>query len=427
MSILFSPIGTADPLTQQGDGPMLHIVRHYGPDRVVLFLSPQMREFQRSDGRYTEAIGRLCATEGLPKPTIELVESTFEEVFRFDHYIAEFEDILAGLCARSPEEPVLVNTSSGTPGWQQALVTLGSFGRLNLTLLQVTTPRKGINSRQDRENPGDYDLDTLWEMNEELRQEDPEARESRIIVVKTPNFADRLIRENVATLVEDYEYAAAYDLVRDSKGVSDETKTLILAAANRLNLDGALPAKVFAKSALAYRPDDLLGEYLSVMQVRLAQGHWADFVRMLTAALANIIKGVLWDNGLPEHAYLRRINGRQTDRADWDLIRRDARLSRTLRPPINGGSQYLSNSAYMSLVSEYCSDKYTEDRLEKLRKFEIDCRNDVTHQLVASSKQALERHGGMPLETVLQYLFDLHGHMRPHLYADISKAIIERL
>ncbi len=33
--ILFSPIGTADPITALGDGPMLHIVRHYRPIVVV--------------------------------------------------------------------------------------------------------------------------------------------------------------------------------------------------------------------------------------------------------------------------------------------------------------------------------------------------------------------------------------------------------
>ena len=42
MRTLFSMIGTADPITQLGDGPMLHIVRHCVPDKVVLFLSPKM-------------------------------------------------------------------------------------------------------------------------------------------------------------------------------------------------------------------------------------------------------------------------------------------------------------------------------------------------------------------------------------------------
>lgn len=83
-------------------------------------------------------------------PEICLKESELEEVYRFDRYIEEFEPILKQL---SGEDSVLVNVSSGTAGMAQALVALGSFGRLNLELLQVLTPKRGINSRNDRRIP----------------------------------------------------------------------------------------------------------------------------------------------------------------------------------------------------------------------------------------------------------------------------------
>ena len=38
MKVLFSPIGNSDPWSNDRDGEMLHIVRHYKPDVVVLFL-----------------------------------------------------------------------------------------------------------------------------------------------------------------------------------------------------------------------------------------------------------------------------------------------------------------------------------------------------------------------------------------------------
>lgn len=38
MKVLFSPIGNSDPWSNDRDGAMLHIVRHYKPDVVVLFL-----------------------------------------------------------------------------------------------------------------------------------------------------------------------------------------------------------------------------------------------------------------------------------------------------------------------------------------------------------------------------------------------------
>ena len=198
MITLFSPVGTADPVTQLGDGPLLHIIRHRRPDKVVLFLSPAMTEFQRQDKRYTRAIGLLAESVGVPAPEVRPIESSFEEVYRFDRYIEEFEPILQDL---SGEGDVLVNTSSGTAGMSQALVALGSFGRLNLELLQVLTPKRGINSSNDRENPNKYDLDLLWELNQDNNSD----AACRIVSVTTPNFSERLLRGNVITLVRDYE------------------------------------------------------------------------------------------------------------------------------------------------------------------------------------------------------------------------------
>ena len=39
MKVLFSPIGNSDPWSNDRDGAMLHIVRHYQPDIVVLFFT----------------------------------------------------------------------------------------------------------------------------------------------------------------------------------------------------------------------------------------------------------------------------------------------------------------------------------------------------------------------------------------------------
>ncbi|WP_418315864.1 type III-A CRISPR-associated CARF protein Csm6, partial [Senegalimassilia anaerobia] len=246
MVTLFSPVGTADPVTQLGDGPLLHIIRHRRPDRVVLFLSPAMTEFQQQDERYTRAIGLLAESVGIPAPEVQLIESSFEEVYRFDRYIEEFEPILKDL---SGEGEVLVNTSSGTAGMSQALVALGSFGRLNLELLQVLTPKRGINSSNDRENPNKYNLGLLWELN----QDNESGAACRIVSVATPNFSERLLRGNVITLVQGYEYEAAYKLACQMSTGSDATRQMIEAAACRLNLDGGLPAKVFGGTEVSYK------------------------------------------------------------------------------------------------------------------------------------------------------------------------------
>ena len=42
--ILFSCVGSTDPVRGLRDGSMLHIMRHYRPDKVVLYLSAEIRE-----------------------------------------------------------------------------------------------------------------------------------------------------------------------------------------------------------------------------------------------------------------------------------------------------------------------------------------------------------------------------------------------
>lgn len=420
MITLFSPVGTADPVTQLGDGPLLHIIRHRRPDKVVLFLSPAMTEFQRQDKRYTRAIGLLAESVGVPAPEVRPIESSFEEVYRFDRYIEEFEPILQDL---SGEGDVLVNTSSGTAGMSQALVALGSFGRLNLELLQVLTPKRGINSSNDRENPNKYDLDLLWELNQDNNSD----AACRIVSVTTPNFSERLLRGNVITLVRDYEYEAAYEVVCQMSTVSDAAKQMIQAAACRLNLDGRLPVKVFGGTDVGYRVNDPLFEYLHAMEVRLAQRHWADFLRSLTPALTELMKR--WLRGcLPEERYTLFDDGKSTDKFNLEAISKDPRLSSTLRLRCSDRKDvYINSDSYVRLVREYCEDQQAKDALLRLRNVEKNCRNPLAHTLAASPKTVLEKQCGMKFEDIMSTLFELHGQAKPGLYDRVNQRIIDSI
>lgn len=417
MTTLFSPVGTADPITQLGDGPLLHIIRHRKPDRVVLFLSPAMSAYQMQDSRYTKAIELLVEATGVPMPEICLKESELEEVYRFDRYIEEFEPILKQL---SGEDGVLVNVSSGTAGMAQALVALGSFGRLNLELLQVLTPKRGINSRNDRENPNKYDLNFLWELDQEIEA----GAECRIVSVSTPNFSEQLIRENAITLLRGYEYEAAYKLVCQMDSSSENVRKMVKAAACRLNLDGNLPAEVFAKTEVSYKPNDRLLEYLYAMEVRLMQGHWADFVRALSPALTELMKRMLKPY-LPEEKYTLFAHGESTNRYNVGAIDADSRLRDTLSwCHYENKNAFITNDAYYRLIREYCEDVRVKDLILQLRNAEKNCRNPLAHTLKASPKATLEKLCCMKLEDIMSALFELHGSVEPGLYDRINQRII---
>ena len=427
MSVLFSPIGTADPLTQLGDGPMLHIVRHYRPERVVLFLSPKMAEYQEQDQRYTKAIELLSERHGGDVPTIELVKSSTTDVYKFDVYISEFEQKLNEISKENGGDTILVNASSGTPAMEEALVALGAFGRLNLTLLQVLTPRKGPNKKEDRENPHKYELDFLWECN----LDNEEGRPCRILEVKTPNFSDRLLLENIRSLTARYNYVAAASLAEQARTISPEARMMIEAAVDRLNLNGQKSAQVFARSDMAYSSSaaGLVAEYVSILEIMLKQERWADFMRALTPAITETMLRYLRPV-LPDHRYLKRPSKPGNYTYDAELIRKDATLRRIIPLGSDGRPKnpYLNNTILDKLIDEYCQDGVLINKLHRLYNFEHapENRNTIAHAIVPINKRDIERNGRMTMKEVMQSLLELNE-VRPGLYKRINEAICKLL
>ena len=56
MRVLFSPVGTTDPVRNCRDGACLHILRHYQPDHVVLYYTAEMEEREKQTQMYTLGI-----------------------------------------------------------------------------------------------------------------------------------------------------------------------------------------------------------------------------------------------------------------------------------------------------------------------------------------------------------------------------------
>lgn len=56
MRILYTPVGDTDPIRGCYDGGMLHIVRHYNPDMVILVLSKDMEQKEESNRRFSKAL-----------------------------------------------------------------------------------------------------------------------------------------------------------------------------------------------------------------------------------------------------------------------------------------------------------------------------------------------------------------------------------
>jgi len=75
--ILFSPVGTTDPYRDDFEGPMLHIIRHYNPEIVIIFLTEEMTKKSALDDRYCRAVQKQAEVLGRDTSslTIRVIES----------------------------------------------------------------------------------------------------------------------------------------------------------------------------------------------------------------------------------------------------------------------------------------------------------------------------------------------------------------
>jgi len=417
-TVLFSPVGSADPVTGLGDGPMLHIIRHYRPDVITLLLSPTMAEYEVRDQRYTDAIGRVAdwvRAEGDEyEPTIRIVNSGTEEVHRHDLHIREFAQCVRELHAEFQEAQILLNISSGTPGMQHALVAIDAFGTPSTTAVQVPSPRGAINQRGDREDPATYDLDLAWELNPDNASD----AVNRCLEVASPHFGALLQRQNVKRLVMAYDYAAAARLAGDG-ALPGEAVGLIEGAVSRVALDHVSAAPRFRGTVFRYDPADRLKEYVQALEVLVAREQWAEFAVRCTPAITETLRAVLRPH-LSEDAYTKRGSG--GSRLDRAKVNGDTELAGALELRPGSNSPYVTNKNLIDLVQAFCPSEDIKRQMRTLRTFEEGVRNHLAHEIGRTDKRSIQDRGRCSPEEVMEILRK-HSGADPGLYAKINEEI----
>lgn len=119
--ILFSCVGSTDPVRGLRDGSMLHIMRHY-------------------------------------RPEIVRIESNIRDVSDFDCFYDEFGKYIRELQIAEPDAEILLNLSSGSVQMKMTLALLSADLRFRTRGIQVKTPEKAA-SKAQRTTDKEYDLE----------------------------------------------------------------------------------------------------------------------------------------------------------------------------------------------------------------------------------------------------------------------------
>ena len=222
MRILFSPLGDTDPVRGCYDGAMLHIVRHYQPERIVLFYTHDMAEKERHDHRYTRAVQRLA-----PECQIEEVFTEIRDAHLYESFSRILPQEVLRIRETYPGSTLLLNLRSGTPQMKTVLAMLASDME-HCIGVQVAAPARHSNRANEATQDAE-DIDALLENN----FDNEEGAENRCEEPPLSAFHYYAERSRILSLIDSYEYAAAGKIARRSALVPSEASLLLSHAERR--------------------------------------------------------------------------------------------------------------------------------------------------------------------------------------------------
>lgn len=226
---LISPVGFTDPIRENHDGAVLHLVRMLRPEIIELYLSQELsnRQFFMKKAIYN------ISDNYHPQINFKILKDRDSNVAEFDSMYNFFRRILKTY--ENDDSQLILNLSSGTPAMKAALMFINKISNLNWESYQVLTPNDKSNA--DRKNDS-VTIDQLeksgaskTEIEKEMqRQIDNNLDQgktndfTRIKKVEGNNIAQNILQRILVEFIKKYQYQAAYQLINDDQNFQTLSK-----------------------------------------------------------------------------------------------------------------------------------------------------------------------------------------------------------
>lgn len=278
-SILVSVVGKTDPIRGEHDGPILHIIRHYNPEKVILILTKEISKDELEYHYMEEAIHLLA-----PDIEVELISTDITAPHSYD----DFSIPLLSICEKEkkayPGYKILLNITSGTPQMETALCMIAISDISAFVPVQVASPEKSAN-RAPYFNCRTDLVSEWYEVDVDNDADTP----SRCNIPKLLNFKRPMLQSQILSLIRNYDYMGAYQLYDENKELfSHRVGQLLRHGVFRLNLEykeaeataGELGIRV--QLYPVSRSDIIrLVEFFNTMQIKQRRRELNDFVLRL--------------------------------------------------------------------------------------------------------------------------------------------------
>lgn len=392
--ILFSPVGSTDPISSQRDGALLHIIREYRPDKVILFLSKEINGYEKTDNRYSYCLKKLQELIGKEIEFEWMIREDLVDVHLFDPILLDFKGILEDLCSSIEEEDeLLLNISSGSPAMKSALQTLTAFTERPMIPIQVSSPNKEVNTHEDVK--GDYDVELQWELN--LDNAD-ETFENRCTKSNITNLNTEIRRSIIQEHIEAYDYRAALDVANSVRDyISKDAISLIEAGSARLKLDKSnceKNAKAANYDIYPIKQGDHwnIFEYLMIMKIKLEKEEYADYIRSISPVFLKLLEMII----------------KKTQIVDLNsLIRFDKRSGSAWVKETN---KYVKSFDYIAIIDENGKggiDLSIKNIIYKIRDIEESVRNRAAHNITCITDESICNLEGKNSKDIFKMLCEL--------------------
>lgn len=434
--VLFSPVGTHDPIgaiTEDGkpsEGSMLHIIRHYKPEIVYLYIT---KELNYEDDRYYKAIKNFYPNCKIIQKFSELDK---DDANNYDAFMLDFKKYIKEIHDNYKGYEILLNIASGTPQMKSNLILEVVTNNIKLIPVQVTTPTKEKNFKDN------FEFNSLKNIDKDKEESKNRCQEPKIL-----SFKRAKIQSQIESLIKNYEYSAAYNLSKDIDDISylfsDKLLKYLHHAYLRVNLQYEEANIVITFSSdknninLKNNENELL-EYYYVMKIKQKKRELSDFILRITPFVTDLLFYYLRKQVSALNKVLQNSkDGKQIciySSPDIKFIEYMKDVNKA-RKKNTENDDFINLNRLIKIMDYYYNsiDNNVRKLFGDIREIEIEIRNIVAHRMINITEKFINEKVSLSSEKILKKCEELLIKVIPKidtnyfLYDEINQKITDLL
>lgn len=397
--VLFSNIGSSDPIRDGYDGPFLHIIRKYKPNKAYIFLTKEMCEIDKKYNAYERAAKAV-------DNDIEIIKKKYEGMDKPNNFLAfdeEYENILDEITRDNPQSQVLINISSGTPQMICSLYNITANSNNAYKLIQVLTHAKGGNKSEHIKDFSNIESLVSESMDSNFTEE--EGIENRCRLIEPTNIIKKTIERVIEEHIKIYDYEGAVQAAKEAnKLINKEALNLLESLNDRYKLE----FNRIDKNILPIQSGDVrnIFEYILYLQIKLERNELIDFTRGISPVLTDLFEECLkskYNVKIRDYCEIKdkyrngkyvKIPFLSREKLPKEVLRiYDDRFS----SESNKDSKFLSSELSAANILPFIEYKAKDDNdktlynyASMLREFEMKFRNIAAHQIASINNEKIK-------------------------------------